>query len=123
MWAYGRLGRRYYRDELDVVATDPDNPTRKPLPRLREVAEPDGMEPDTDIAAIAEGKVAVHALHFDLTHHDGVQSLVEHDLERLLREPLRRAVPVPVRRRARPGGRAAAARRPSLAPVPRARRP
>ncbi len=84
-----RLGRRYYSDGLEVVATDPNNRTRRRYRVYGERAEPDGTEQDTDIAAIAEGKVAVTPLHFDLTHHEGVQALIEHDLERLLREPQR----------------------------------
>ena len=84
-----RLGRRYYSDELDVVATDPENPARRRYRVYGEVPEPEGMEPDTDIAVIAEGKVAITPLHFDLTHHEGVQALIEHDLERLLGEPQR----------------------------------
>ena len=38
--------------------------------------------------AIAAGMVAITPLHFDLTYHAGVQALADHDLDRLMREPI-----------------------------------
>jgi 5'-nucleotidase len=41
-------------------------------------------EEGTDFAAIADGYVAVTPLHFDLTHHPGLEELGGFDLDRLL---------------------------------------
>jgi len=82
-----RLGRRYYRDELEVVDSDHRHPARRLYKVYGEAAEGDASEHDTDITAIAAGRVAVTPLHFDLTHYEGVRSLLEADFERLLREP------------------------------------
>jgi len=38
----------------------------------------------TDLAAIAEGRVAVTPLHFDLTDRPGIETLQAYDLARLL---------------------------------------
>ena len=66
-------------------------------------------ERNTDITAVESRRVALTPLHFDLTHHAGVKALTEHDLERLLEEPVERAdmvssdrVPTRPRRRAPP---------------------
>jgi 5'-nucleotidase len=83
-----RLGRRYYRDELELVESDPTDPSRRRYRVYGEAADADEDERDTDIAAIASRRVAITPLHFDLTHHEGVQALIEHDLERLLQEPI-----------------------------------
>jgi 5'-nucleotidase len=82
-----RLGRRFYRDELELVDADPGDPSRRSYRVYGEEAFGDDAEQDTDITAIASGRVAVTPLHFDLTHHEGVQALIEHDLERLLERP------------------------------------
>lgn len=82
-----RLGKRFYRDELEMVDLDPEHPKRRRYRVYGEAAEADHDERDTDIAAIAARRVAITPLHFDLTHHEGVRSLTEHDLERLLEEP------------------------------------
>jgi 5'-nucleotidase len=81
-----RLGRRYYTDELEVVETDPASARRHRYSVYGESAGTGELEPGTDITAIAEGRVAITPLQFDLTHHEGVESLVEHDLERLLQD-------------------------------------
>lgn len=83
-----RLGRRYYTDELELVDSDPARPRRRLYRVYGEAADADEDELDTDIAAIAGRRVAVTPLHFDLTHHEGVKALLEHDLERLLLEPI-----------------------------------
>ena len=41
-------------------------------------------EDGTDLAAIAEGRVAVTPLHFDLTDRPGIETLQAYDLARLL---------------------------------------
>jgi 5'-nucleotidase len=76
-----RLGKRVYRDQLALL--DEPHAGR----RLYRIYGDVGYEldqTDTDLIAVAAGKIAVTPLHFDLTHHDGVQSLALHDLDRLL---------------------------------------
>jgi 5'-nucleotidase len=81
-----KLGRRFYTDELAII--DESGPNRK-LYQVYGQPHPAGMdELDTDVAAVAAGYVAVTPLHFDLTDHSGVQALADHDLERLLHQPL-----------------------------------
>jgi 5'-nucleotidase len=46
-------------------------------------------EDGTDFAAVAEGRIAVTPLHFDLTDQAGVEELAGFDLERLLRPAAR----------------------------------
>jgi 5'-nucleotidase len=81
-----RLGRRYYRDKLELVETDPHSPSRRLYRVYGEEAFGDEDERDTDVTALAERRVAVTPLHFDLTHHEGVRALAAHDLERLLKD-------------------------------------
>jgi 5'-nucleotidase len=75
-----RLGKRIYRDELSVQQQEG---SRK-LYRIY------GDEPDyhhdegTDMAAVAEGRIAVTPLHFDLTDEPGLETLRAYDLARLL---------------------------------------
>jgi 5'-nucleotidase len=82
-----RLGRRFYRDELQLVESDPTHPARRRYRVYGEEASGDENERDTDITAVEARRVAITPLHFDLTHHAGVQALIEHDLARLLEEP------------------------------------
>ena len=84
-----RLGKRFYRDELEMVEADPRHPTRRLYRVYGEEAAGDEQELDTDIAAVESRRVALTPLHFDLTHHDSVQALIERDLKRLLEEPVR----------------------------------
>jgi len=81
-----RLGKRFYRDELELVQQSA--PNRRRYRVYGEAVVADEQERDTDITAIASGRVAVTPLHFDLTYHAGVQALIDHDLDRLLREPI-----------------------------------
>ena len=41
-------------------------------------------EPGTDLAAVAERRIAVTPLHFDLTDEPGIETLRAYDLARLL---------------------------------------
>ena len=41
-------------------------------------------EAGTDLAAVAEGRIAVTPLHFDLTDEPGIETLRAYDLARLL---------------------------------------
>jgi 5'-nucleotidase len=78
-----KLGRRVYRDQLALVEQDEE---RGRLYRLYGDVESNPDEQGTDIAALNAGMVAVTPLHFDLTHHESLESLGGHDLERLLHE-------------------------------------
>jgi len=76
-----RLGRRVYRDELALV--EEGSPGRR-LYRIYGDASHDPEERETDLAALTARKIAVTPLHFELTHHEGLEALVKHDLNRLL---------------------------------------
>jgi 5'-nucleotidase len=75
------LGKRIYRDRLEL--TEEDEGRR----RYRIYGERPGYEeePGTDFAAVAEGRIAVTPLHFDLTDRAGVDALAGFDLDGLLR--------------------------------------
>jgi 5'-nucleotidase len=81
-----RLGRRYYRDQLELVETDQSQPGRRRYRVYGEEAFGEEDERDTDVTALADRHVAITPLHFDLTHHEGIQTLAEHDLAKLLEE-------------------------------------
>lgn len=78
-----RLGRRFYRDGLELV--EEGGPGRRRYRVYGEALDARAEETDTDTAVIAARRIALTPLHFDLTHHDGVVALAAHDLERLLR--------------------------------------
>jgi 5'-nucleotidase len=76
-----RLGKRVYNDKMEL--TEEEGGRR----RYRLYGEEPSYEhePGTDFAAIAEGRIAVTPIHFDLTDQAGVEELAGFDLERLLR--------------------------------------
>jgi 5'-nucleotidase len=80
-----RLGKRIYRDRLELAEEEGGR-------RRYQIY---GEEPDyhrevgTDFAAIADGRIAVTPLHFDLTDEAGVEDLAGFDLEGLLRPAAR----------------------------------
>jgi 5'-nucleotidase len=76
-----RLGKRVYRDELSLV--DEASGGRR-LYRIYGDAIYERNETGTDLAAIAEGKIAVTPIHFDLTDHEGMSALQRYDLARLI---------------------------------------
>ena len=75
-----RLGRRIYRDRLQL---DEERAGRR---RYRIYGQEASYHPEegTDFAAIADCRIAVTPLHFDLTATAGVDALAGFDLERLL---------------------------------------
>jgi 5'-nucleotidase len=77
-----RLGKRIYRDQLSLV-DESDPPTRRQY-RIYGDAPDYHHEDGTDLAAIADGRVAVTPLHFDLTDRPGIETLQAYDLARLL---------------------------------------
>ncbi|MGC9220553.1 MAG: 5'/3'-nucleotidase SurE [Solirubrobacteraceae bacterium] len=77
-----RLGKRLYTDALELVEEAPHGRRRYRV--YGEAVEVDPEENGTDVQAVAQRRVAVTPLHFDLTYHEGVRALREHDLEKLL---------------------------------------
>jgi 5'-nucleotidase len=75
-----RLGKRIYRDALTLEEEDSGRR------RYRIYGDDPGYhhEDGTDLAAIAEGRIAVTPIHFDLTDEAGVEALQGFDLARLL---------------------------------------
>ena len=75
-----RLGKRIYRDEL--VLQDEESGRRQ----YRIYGDSPGSEHQegTDLAAVAEGRVAVTPIHFDLTDEPGIETLQAYDLARML---------------------------------------
>jgi 5'-nucleotidase len=87
------LGKRIYRDELKVAPGEDGTATDRTAKdgaatRTRYWiygADPGFHdEPGTDLAAVAEGRIAVTPIHFDLTHRGGLEVLREFDLQALL---------------------------------------
>ena len=76
-----RLGKRIYRDALELVDRDGDDRRRF---RIYGDAPIYHDEEGTDLAAVAAGRVAVTPLHFDLTAEHGLDELRAYDLARLL---------------------------------------
>ena len=75
-----RLGKRIYRDELQVVEEE-DGRRRF---RIYGDSPVHGDEEGTDLAAVSAGRVAVTPLHFDLTAAHGFEALRAYDLAALL---------------------------------------
>jgi 5'-nucleotidase len=82
------LGKRVYRDELALV--DKGSGSRR-LYRIYGDASYERDEVGTDLAAVAQGRIAVTPIHFDLTARDGLAALQRHDLARLIEPAARRA--------------------------------
>ncbi len=76
-----RLGKRIYRDELKL---DRDEGTGRRRYWIYGTDPGFHDEPGTDLAAVADGRIAVTPVHFDLTDVAGIDALVAHDLTRLL---------------------------------------
>ncbi len=76
-----RLGKRIYRDELNLVEEDSGRR------RYRIYGEAPGHrdEEGTDLNAVAEGRIAVTPIHFDLTDEPGIETLRAYDLAKLLK--------------------------------------
>jgi 5'-nucleotidase len=76
-----RLGKRVYRDELTLV--DEGSGGRR-LYRIYGEALWGSGEEGTDLAAVADGRIAVTPIHFDLTDQEGLSALQRYDLARLI---------------------------------------
>lgn len=81
-----RLGKRFYRDALELA--DETHPRRR---RFRIYGDAHDLVDDagTDIAAVADGRISVTPIHFDLTSHDGMEPLRGYDLAQLIRPAAR----------------------------------
>jgi 5'-nucleotidase len=75
-----RLGKRIYRDRLDLVEED----TGRKLYRIYGDSPVHDDEPGTDLATVHAGRIAVTPLHFDLTAEHGMEELRSYDLAALL---------------------------------------
>ena len=75
-----RLGKRIYRDELAVQEQEGS----RRLFRVYGDSPGYHHEEGTDLAAVAEGRVAVTPLHLDLTDEPGIETLRAYDLARLI---------------------------------------
>jgi len=78
-----RLGKRIYEDELKLEREEEHGR------RYWIYGSDPGFhdEQGTDLAAVAAGRIAVTPMHFDLTHHPGLEALRGFDLEALLGAP------------------------------------
>jgi 5'-nucleotidase len=78
-----RLGKRIYRDELKLAPHEDGSATRR---RYWIYGADPGFhdERGTDLAAVAEGRIAVTPIHFDLTDRRGLEALRSFDLQGLL---------------------------------------
>ena len=75
-----RLGKRIYRDALELQ----DEQSGRRQYRIYGDAPGYEHQDGTDLAAVAEGRVAVTPIHFDLTDEPGIRTLRAYDLARLL---------------------------------------
>ncbi len=75
-----RIGKRIYRDELKL---EREEEGRR---RYWIYGSDPGFhdEPNTDLAAVAAGRIAVTPIHFDLTDRQGIEALRGFDLKELL---------------------------------------
>jgi 5'-nucleotidase len=76
-----RLGKRVYQDELSLVENGSDE---RRLYKIYGDATYERDETGTDLAAVAQGKIAVTPVHFDLTDREGLSVLQRYDLQRLV---------------------------------------
>jgi len=81
-----RLGKRIYRDKMELVDEDEDGRRRYQI-----YGERPGHheEEGTDFEALSEGLIAVTPLHFDLTDEAGIEALSGFDLDGLIRPAAR----------------------------------
>jgi 5'-nucleotidase len=76
-----RLGKRVYRDELSLVDTGGE---KRRLYKIYGDACHERGEVGTDLAAVAQGKIAVTPVHFDLTDRESLSVLERYALDRLI---------------------------------------
>jgi 5'-nucleotidase len=86
-----RLGKRIYRDALELAGEADEDDGRRRQYRIYGEAPDHVDEAGTDLAAVAAGRIAGAPVHFDLTDRQGMDALVRYDLARLL-EPAAREI-------------------------------
>jgi 5'-nucleotidase len=79
--AVAGLGKRVYSDELALID---EGAGGRRLYRIYGDASYERDETGTDLAAVAQSKIAVTPLHFDLTDREGLSTLQRYDLARLV---------------------------------------
>jgi 5'-nucleotidase len=84
------LGKRLYNDELKLVSEDDGSGRRRYQIYGFEPSHRD--EEGSDLSAVAQGRIAVTPVHFDLTDRDGFEALRGWNLQRLLESALGAAV-------------------------------
>jgi len=77
-----KLGKRLYNDELKLVSEDGESGRRRYEIYGFEPSYRD--EPGCDLSAIAQGRISVTPVHFDLTDHRGLERLREWGFEEML---------------------------------------
>jgi 5'-nucleotidase len=77
-----RLGKRIFRDRLRLQ-DEGDSGRRQYWIYGRDIGYEE--EPGTDLVAVADGRIAVTPVHFDLTDRSGLDALSVYGLDRLLR--------------------------------------
>ncbi len=77
-----KLGKRLYNDELKLVGEDSGSGRR----RYEIYGWQPGFEDEqgTDLSAVAQGRISVTPIHFDLTDHGGLERLRGWGLEEML---------------------------------------
>jgi 5'-nucleotidase len=80
-----RLGKRIYNDRMELTEEQDSRRRYRIYGELPDYRHEDG----TDFAAIADGRIAVTPLHFNLTDEQGVEELAGFDLDALLRPAAR----------------------------------
>ncbi len=79
--AITRLGKRVYEDELKPLGSDDTGRRRY---RIYGFAPTHVEEAGTDLTAVADGRVSITPVHFDLTDRDGIEVLEQSGLARAL---------------------------------------
>jgi 5'-nucleotidase len=88
-----RLGKRIYRDTLELQEEDLDDGRRRRRYRIYGMAPTYHSEDGTDFAAIEEGRISVTPLHFELTDVDRLDELRGWDFSSLIGPASEEAVP------------------------------
>jgi 5'-nucleotidase len=76
------LGKRLYNDELKLVDEDPDGGRRRYQIYGFEPSHED--QEGSDLSAVAQGRIAVTPVHFDLTDRSGLERLGKWDFDGML---------------------------------------
>ena len=79
-----RLGKRIYRDKLELEEVDESGSQRRLLYRIYGDDPSYHEEPGTDFSAIHAGRISVTPLHFDLTDVGQLEELRRWDLDSLI---------------------------------------